>query len=130
MLQSEPQVLSTNVKNLRLKFLTWFLTCAWEVPAGWLSELSELSDTIGVLSEYYRSTIGVLSDLHYRSYRSGDMLMHYRTLSELSKLSESIKLCYRNYRTSAHVRQLLMRKTRESGSEIRCRGSSCAKEML
>ena len=62
----------------------------------WLSELSDLSETIGPLSERYRATIGSdnqivsigaigpLSD-YYRSYRGGTMLMHYRTLSELSE---------------------------------------------
>ena len=62
--------------------------------------------TIGAIGHYWDT---VLSDFHYRNYRGGDMLLHYRTLSELSELSElldSIELCYRNYRTSAHVRQL------------------------
>ena len=60
----------------------------------WLSDLSDLSETIGPLSERYRATIGSdnqivsigaigpLSD-YYRSYRCGDTFVHYRTLSEL-----------------------------------------------
>ena len=62
----------------------------------WLSELSELSETIGPLSDRYRTTIGLDSQIvaigaigplsdYYRSYRGGTMLMHYRTLSELSE---------------------------------------------
>ena len=42
----------------------------WFDAEGWLSELSELSDTIGGLSEDYRRTIEGLSDVHYLDYRT------------------------------------------------------------
>ena len=80
-------------------------------PEPWLSELSELSDAIGPLSDRYRTTIGADSQIvaigaigplsdYYRSYQGGTMLMHYRTLSELSEPTiGAIGAHYRSYRS-------------------------------
>ena len=78
----------------------------------WLSELSELSELSDPLSGRYRTTIGLdyrtrLSELSDTvvHYRSGHMLLHYRTLSELCTIGH-----YRNrdYRTLSDTHQKLL----------------------
>ena len=83
----------------------------------WLSELSELSDTIGLLSDRYRNnsqivsigTFGQLSELS-DSIQGGHTFVHYRTyyrtIGAIGLLSDCYRTFLSDYRTRALVARL------------------------